>query len=311
MSDTGDESSEGLYTQFKGRQVLESDESDETICDDFVDLPHHSSYRVGCKKVSGDENFDSSSTLVEETFRAESSTRESTDDATQIENYSDEACNSDMNISSSAKNDSLSLSHSPATDERETVGTILVSKCCNKDCLLFLTANDVLTARKRVCALSASTLRQWLVDKVLEGSHSVNGKLETHFNVAGIEVCRAAFCQVYSLNVRKVSRATKSVIANNLIVEHGNAGRKRPTTKCDSAKTWMERYFNLIGDKMPHNGQIHLPSWESRKDVYARYNEDMSVQQMEKNDIISLDMFYKLWRKDFSNVIIPEVNYIL
>ena len=57
---------------------------------------------------------------------------------------------------------------------------------------------------------------------------------------------------------------------------------------------------------MPNTEQVHLPSWESRRDIYNRYKDD--TQEME-GDTISLDMFYKIWRKDFSNVVIPEVKY--
>ena len=45
-------------------------------------------------------------------------------------------------------------------------------------------------------------------------------------------------------------------------MEHGNLGKKRRNTKTEAAITWMDRYFNLIGDKMPDENQIHLPCWE-------------------------------------------------
>jgi len=92
-----------------------------------------------------------------------------------------------------------------------------------------------------------------------------------------------------------------------LISEHGNKGKKKESIKTSEAKTWMERYFNLIGDKMPHNGQIHLSSWETRRDIYLRHKEDMAIRQVDENSIISLSMFYKLWHNEFANVIIPEV----
>lgn len=28
-----------------------------------------------------------------------------------------------------------------------------------------------------------------------------------------------------------------------------------------------EEIFHLIGDKMPNNNQVHLPSWETQKDI--------------------------------------------
>ena len=60
---------------------------------------------------------------------------------------------------------------------------------------------------------------------------------------------------------------------------------------------------------MPHNPQIHLPSWETQKDVYTRYAEDMKLQQLQPSDILSLSMFYKVWKDEFSHVVIPEVSF--
>ena len=54
-------------------------------------------------------------------------------------------------------------------------------------------------------------------------------------------------------------------------VAHKNQGKKRVNTKKELLVAWMERYFNLIGDKMPDTKQIHLPSWETRKDIHTRY----------------------------------------
>ena len=38
----------------------------------------------------------------------------------------------------------------------------------------------------------------------------------------------------------------------------GNKGKTRPALKTEDAHAWMERYFNLLGDHMPHIDQIHL-----------------------------------------------------
>jgi len=46
--------------------------------------------------------------------------------------------------------------------------------------------------------------------------------------------------------------------AGQKVVEHGNKGKCRSNTKFELAVAWMNRYFNLIGDKMPHKKQIHI-----------------------------------------------------
>ena len=58
---------------------------------------------------------------------------------------------------------------------------------------------------------------------------------------------------------------------------------------------------------MPNTEQVHLPSWESRRDIFSRYKEDMSSQEM-GGDSNSLDVLQSM-EKIFSNVVIPEVKY--
>jgi len=193
-------------------------------------------------------------------------------------------------------------------EEREAVGQILVANCCKGECLLHLTAHAVLTTRKRVsCLKSRGDRRQWFVDKISESSKIVNGKLETSFCVGGSDVCKKAFCIVYNLPSKYISDVTKSVEKGHLTIEHGNSGSKRPTAKSEGAKVWMEKYFHLLGDKMPNSNQIHLPSWDTQKDIYARYKQDMAQQMLLEKDLISLSMFYRIWQEEFSHVVIPEV----
>ena len=44
--------------------------------------------------------------------------------------------------------------------EQEIVVKILMSQCCDNQCLLFLTGYDVLSARNKVCFLSVTSQRQ-------------------------------------------------------------------------------------------------------------------------------------------------------
>lgn len=87
----------------------------------------------------------------------------------------------------------------------------------------------------------------------------------------------------------------------------GNQGKRRMNTKKESATVWMERYFKLIGDKMPKNSQIHLPSWETQKNIHVRYCQDMEQQGIEEDKVAGISMFYKIWTEQFSHVVIPEV----
>lgn len=195
--------------------------------------------------------------------------------------------------------------------EREQVGALLVSRCCERQCLFHLTARDVLTARERYFSLKRNEQRQWLMDKVHENSHEIEkGKITVTFTLSGQDVCRASWCKVFKISERKISRLVKSVSSGTLVAEHGNKGKRRANTKSESAKAWMAKYFHLVGDKMPHKSQIHLPSWETQKDIYMRYTEDMTLQGIAASEIVSLSMFYKIWGENFAYVVIPEVRII-
>ena len=92
------------------------------------------------------------------------------------------------------------------------------------------------------------------------------------------------------------------------MTEHGNKGKKRQNSKTEDACAWMQRYFTLLGDFMPHTNRIHLPSWDSQKFVYARYQEDMLQGGAEA---VSLRTFYRVWSENVSHVVIPEVRITL
>lgn len=193
--------------------------------------------------------------------------------------------------------------------DRQEVSHILVGECCSGECLLKLNAQNILPIRRKMKSLGMNEKRQWLMDKILESSRVIEpGKVDTTFLVAGREVCKLAWCIVHGISLRQLTRVTKCVSLGQVTTEHGNRGKKRYNTKSSGAKAWMSRYFHLIGDKMPHNDQIHLPSWETQKDLFVRYEGDMIQQGLTESDIVSLSTFYRIWNEDFPNVVIPEVH---
>jgi len=196
----------------------------------------------------------------------------------------------------------------PKDSDLIEVSRILVGVCCTKECLLKLSAQCVVPIRKKMKAFSLNEKRQWLMEKIHENSRITEpGKLDTKFVVAGREVCKSAWCTVHGISERQLFRIAKSVSMGQVTTEHGNKGKKRCNSKSSGAKAWMHRYFHLVGDKMPHVDQIHLPSWETQKDVFSRYESDMTQQSIPASDIVSLSTFYRIWSEDFPQVVIPEV----
>ena len=197
----------------------------------------------------------------------------------------------------------------PAEDgDLAEVSHILVSECCSEECLRKLCARDVIPIRQKMRSFGLNEKRQWMMDKVLENSQASDpGKINTKFLAAGREVCKSAWCTVHGVSSRQLSRVTQCVSLGQVTTEHGNKGKKRCNSKSSGAKAWMDRYFHLIGDKMPHNNQVHLPSWETQKDLFLRYESDMKQQGLQESDIVSLSTFYRIWNEDFPHVVIPEV----
>lgn len=192
--------------------------------------------------------------------------------------------------------------------ELEKIGKLLIGICCDKERLRNLTANDIITARTDFVQLTISQRKQYLFTKLRENScNRQAGKVETKFYVAGKEVCSVSWADVYSILKRTLVRMMKDISFGENCVAHGNQGRKRVNTKKESVAAWMERYFNLIGDKMPDSKQIHLPSWETQKDIHLRYCQDMQLCGIEQEEISGISTFYKIWIEQFPHVVIPEV----
>jgi len=196
-------------------------------------------------------------------------------------------------------------------EELEKIGKLLVGSCCKKLCLRYLTAMDITASKVDFLPLKDTERKQYLFSKLKQNSCEVDShKIMTKYFIAGKEVCELAWCKVYSISQRKLNRMLKDISFGECRVVHGNQGKKRVNTKSESVAVWMERYFQLIGDKMPTNNQIHLPSWETQKDIYQRYCQDMSLREEEE---AGMSTFYKIWAEQFPHVVIPQVcnyNYI-
>ena len=93
--------------------------------------------------------------------------------------------------------------------------------------------------------------------------------------MSGKDVCRNSFSLIYGFSPKRLLRIKKKVTLGQHNLDHGNKGKRKHTIRGNEAKMWMERYFNLIGDKLPDRNQIHLPSWDNQKDIYQRYRDNM------------------------------------
>ena len=191
--------------------------------------------------------------------------------------------------------------------ELQRVGQLLIGRCCLKLCLRHLTAADIISAKIEYLSQTRSAQRAYLFNKLKENSSEFGSStITTKYFISGKEICGTAWAQIYDISSRTLSRMLKQ-LADQENGSHGNLGRKRVNTKAESVSSWMDYYFNLIGDKMPTKNQIHLPSWETQKDIYSWYARDMKARGLKEEDTAGISVFYKIWTEQFSNVIIPQV----
>ena len=98
-------------------------------------------------------------------------------------------------------------------DECESVATILITRCCKRNCLLHLTAYNVMTARRRFFSFGTNAQQQWVKDRLHENSYGIEkGSITTKYFIAGDEVCQVAWCAVYSISKKRITHMLKSAI---------------------------------------------------------------------------------------------------
>ena len=163
--------------------------------------------------------------------------------------------------------------------ELQRIGRLLIRKCCSKLCLRHLTAADIISAEVDYLS-QTSAQRAYLFSKLKENtSESRSSTITTKYFISGKEICETAWAQIYGISSRMLKQ-----LADQEDGSHGNLGKSRVNTKEESMSSWMDAYFNLIGDKMPTKDQIHLPSWETQKDIYSRHAEDMKSRGLKEED---------------------------
>ena len=77
--------------------------------------------------------------------------------------------------------------------------------------------------------------------------------------------------------------------------------------RTEQAHTWMESWFQKIGDQMPDSRMVHLPHFLTKEAVYKEMHREMMAFGIPACKILSLSRFYTLWNNRFPNVSIPKV----
>ena len=94
-------------------------------------------------------------------------------------------------------------------------------------------------------------------------------KLIDVVKLSGKYVCKRSFRDIFGKSekrLRKVIPLHRSGAVTAMKVQRVY----NKSEKCVIARSWMKRYFEHIGDKMPHLQQIHLPHFLSKKALCVR-----------------------------------------
>ena len=88
-------------------------------------------------------------------------------------------------------------------------------------------------------------------------------------------------------------------------IEHGQQGLRSCRDSTVRAASWLRIFVDKVGDRMPTDGTIHLPSCLTKSDVYNLAQEDLSQGGV---PMCSRSSFFRLWKNDFKHVKIPPVS---
>ena len=216
----------------------------------------------------------------------------------------------------SSDSDSESLTfETPPSQLTKEVSEITTSQCCKKRCLAGLSILELEKAREVFKKKKWIEQQQFLLNSAFI-CHPVTSDTTTcSYNattdvstmmIEGKRVCRQAFTKALGISRKRYRRMVN-------LHQKGvtKATKKTPTrsqySRTTEARTWMDTYFHLVGDQMPHVQRIHLPQFLTKKDIYLRMKRELMDHGIDEKNIIKMSTFYRIWKEAFRDVIIPQV----
>ena len=205
-----------------------------------------------------------------------------------------------------------------SSDDSGSVGVWSLSKVvnfngCKEKCALKeheLTEYDILSYHCAFDSKTSSDQNDWLIQYfsthcplTKDGSKDVKNIV---YIVNGKKVCFKLWLEIVSISLSRCYRLRR------VFVEYGDTTnavkqkrRRSLSPKTLEALTWMEHYFNKIGDKRPDKNAILLPTCLTEKRIHEILLDQLYHGDQSKG--ICLSQFNKLYRQEFKNVTIPKV----
>lgn len=178
--------------------------------------------------------------------------------------------------------------------------------CCSRSvvtCFRKLSQVDIESVREHFYSLKSETDQNQLVLDYF-AQHSSCGSAIL-YTVAGKTVCETCWRLVYGLRYNKLCSLKQKFVAGVVRVEHGRQGLVQPRDRTLRATSWLRSFVEKVGDRMPMQSVLHLPSCLTKADVYGLACDDLTQGGMQ---CCSVSTFYELWLKEFPHVQIPKVR---
>lgn len=190
---------------------------------------------------------------------------------------------------------------------------------CSKHCLEPISAFDILSLRYQAWEdISYAKRAMWLVTtlrafKVARHDLEIGFKFET--KISGMKVCNSCFAAAIGYSRRRMNKIMSNIREKDVHNPiHGNTGNQREATHISMARAKFESFIQCFGETQPHrqvrrkaDGEIVpvicLPMGVLQHEVLTVINTSLS-KMGEKE--IGLSTFSKMWKKEFTNVHVPE-----
>ena len=185
---------------------------------------------------------------------------------------------------------------------------LLLKKCCSRQnitCFRKLSLDDIECVRQIFGSFCSETSQtQYVIDYLRRHCDASGSARSVLYSVAGKVVCQHCWRLAHGIKYTRFKMILKKFEAGLIIVEHGRKGVRGPRNATLRANVWLHSFVKRVGDHMPTDGTIHLPSCLTKSDVYELACEDLTDGNI---PMCSRSTFFSMWSKDFKHVKIPPV----
>lgn len=192
----------------------------------------------------------------------------------------------------------------PTKRGRFESGATIENECCRCNCLSQFTNSEPLDCLHFFQSKTICDQNQFLISSFQLMSNT--GSSHIQHVIKGKAVCKKGYMKMLKISEKRYQRNLKLFQSDPTVKFTRKSVSRRDSVKVSEAKAWMTRYFNRIGDSMPHMDQIHLPYGLTKRDVYYMMKGQLLDQGLDI--VMSLSHFYMIWDTSFKNVVIPKVS---